>query len=69
VLGSSLAVMSGLRFVRRAAAAGTPVLIVNKGVTRGDDYASVRVDRPLGSALTELTGRLGCSVGNEPALP
>jgi NAD-dependent SIR2 family protein deacetylase len=60
VLGSSLTVMSGLRFVRRAAAAGTPVLIVNKGVTRGDDHASVRVDLPLGSALTELTDRLGC---------
>ncbi|MFE0022028.1 NAD-dependent protein deacetylase [Amycolatopsis sp. NPDC059021] len=54
VLGSSLTVMSGLRFVRRAAAAGVPVAIVNQGVTRGDEYAAVRVDRPLGGALTEL---------------
>ncbi|WP_024877373.1 NAD-dependent protein deacetylase [Saccharomonospora piscinae] len=60
VLGSSLAVMSGLRFVRQAARAGTPVLIVNRGVTRGDVHARVRVDRPLGSALTELAERLGC---------
>ncbi|MGW9478231.1 NAD-dependent protein deacetylase [Saccharomonospora azurea] len=59
VLGSSLAVMSGLRFVRQAAKAGIPVLIVNRGETRGDAHARVRVDRPLGSALTELVARLG----------
>jgi NAD-dependent SIR2 family protein deacetylase len=58
VLGSSLTVMSGLRFVRHAATAGKPVLIVNKGETRGDQYATVRVDLPLGQALTELTARL-----------
>ncbi|MGW5723762.1 NAD-dependent protein deacetylase [Amycolatopsis sp. NPDC003865] len=61
VLGSSLTVMSGLRFVRHAAAAGKPVVIVNRGETRGDRYASVRVDLPLGRALTELAARLGCS--------
>jgi NAD-dependent SIR2 family protein deacetylase len=58
VLGSSLAVMSGLRFVRHAAKAGKPVLIVNHGETRGDSYAAVRVDLPLGRALTDLTARL-----------
>lgn len=58
VLGSSLAVMSGLRFVRRAEAAGIPVLIVNQGVTRGDRHALVRVGRPLGTALTELRSEL-----------
>ncbi|GAB2986749.1 NAD-dependent protein deacetylase [Amycolatopsis acidiphila] len=62
VLGSSLTVMSGLRFVRHAAKSGKPVLIVNKGRTRGDTHASVRVDLPLGQALTELTVRLGCPV-------
>lgn len=60
VLGSSLTVMSGLRFVRHAAKAGKPVLIVNKGQTCGDAHARVRVDRPLGQALTELTNLLGC---------
>jgi NAD-dependent SIR2 family protein deacetylase len=54
VLGSSLTVMSGLRFVRHAAKAGKPVLIINRGRTRGDKEATVRVDRPLGQALTEL---------------
>jgi NAD-dependent SIR2 family protein deacetylase len=59
VLGSSLTVMSGLRFVRHAANAGKPVVIVNRGETRGDAHATVRVDLPLGRALTELTERLG----------
>ena len=54
VLGSSLTVMSGLRFVRRAAKAGLPVAIVNHGPTRGDEHADIRVDLPLGEALTAL---------------
>ncbi|MEV5301000.1 NAD-dependent protein deacetylase [Amycolatopsis methanolica] len=58
VLGSSLTVMSGLRFVRRAAEAGKPVAIINQGPTRGDKYADVRVDLPLGRALTDLVTRL-----------
>ncbi len=52
VLGSSLTVMSGLRFVRQAADAGTPVLIVNRDATRGDRHAVTRVALPLGQALT-----------------
>jgi NAD-dependent SIR2 family protein deacetylase len=54
VLGSSLTVMSGLRFVRRAAANGIPLAIVNQGATRGDELASVRVEAPLGVVLTNL---------------
>jgi NAD-dependent SIR2 family protein deacetylase len=54
VLGSSLTVMSGFRFVRHAAKGGTPVLIINQGLTRGDPYATYRVHRPLGAALTEV---------------
>ncbi len=65
VLGSSLTVMSGLRFVRRAAEAGTPVMIINRGRTRGDRYATVRADLALGEALTELTNRLASE--NRPA--
>jgi NAD-dependent SIR2 family protein deacetylase len=48
VAGSSLSVLSGLRFVRQAARASTPVVIVNRGATRGDD-------------LADLTLALGCS--------
>jgi NAD-dependent SIR2 family protein deacetylase len=58
VLGSSLSVASGLRFVRRATARPIPVAIVNQGESRGDPYASVRLDAPLGSALRELARRL-----------
>jgi NAD-dependent SIR2 family protein deacetylase len=54
VLGSSLTVMSGLRFVHRAAAGRIPVAIVNEGVTRGDEYADVKLDQPLGETLARL---------------
>ena len=57
VAGSSLAVMSGLRFVRRAAKAGTPVVIVNRGETRGDPFATYRVDRGCSEFLQALAGR------------
>ena len=64
VLGSSLTVMSGLRFVRHAAKAGKPVVIVNRGETRGDAHATARVDLPLGRALTDV-----CRIVGAPALP
>ncbi|WP_055564941.1 Sir2 family NAD-dependent protein deacetylase [Streptomyces atriruber] len=56
VLGSSLTVMSGLRFVRQAAQSRTPVLIVNQGPTRGDRWAT-RIELPLGQALTDVVAR------------
>jgi NAD-dependent SIR2 family protein deacetylase len=59
VLGSSLTVMSGYRFVLRAAKLGIPVAIVNVGPTRGDTKADVRVDAPLGVVLPALAARLG----------
>ncbi|MFD4002378.1 NAD-dependent protein deacetylase [Streptomyces rubiginosohelvolus] len=62
VLGSSLTVMSGLRFVCQAAVAGTPVLIVNRDATRGDRHAVTRIALPLGAALTAAAGRLGVHV-------
>ncbi|HEV2887790.1 MAG TPA: NAD-dependent protein deacetylase [Jatrophihabitans sp.] len=56
VLGSSLTVASGFRFVRRAAARGIPVAIVNQGATRGDPLADVLLDGPLGEVLPALAG-------------
>ena len=58
VLGSSLTVMSGLRYVRHAASLGLPVVIVNQGETRGDDLATARLDAPLGQTLTALLAEL-----------
>jgi NAD-dependent SIR2 family protein deacetylase len=54
VLGSSLTVMSGFRYVRRAARRQLPVVIVNQGSTRGDEYATATLDAPLGQVLTAL---------------
>ncbi|MEV0126284.1 NAD-dependent protein deacetylase [Streptomyces sp. NPDC050703] len=67
VLGSSLTVMSGLRFVRQAAEAGKPVVIVNRDATRGDRYAVTRVALPLGPTLTSVAGTLGVRVESETA--
>ena len=53
VLGSSLQVMSGYRFVRRAAANGIPVAIVTRGPSRGDE-ATIRLDAPLGVTLSRI---------------
>ena len=59
VLGSSLTVMSGFRYVRHAAGLQRPVVIVNQGATRGDAYASATLDAPLGPTLTGLVSALG----------
>ncbi|WP_314615162.1 NAD-dependent protein deacetylase [Streptomyces stackebrandtii] len=67
ILGSSLTVMSGLRFVRQAAQAAKPVLIVNRDPTRGDRHALTRVALPLGAALTTVADRLGIPVDGRSA--
>ena len=51
---SSLTVMSGLRFVKRAARAGTPVVIANRGATRGDELATYRLEVGCSEFLTAL---------------
>lgn len=54
VAGSSLTVMSGLRFVRQAARRGIPVLVVNRGATRADELADVRLDAGVSEVLSHL---------------
>ena len=51
VLGSSLAVGSGFRFVTAARKLGIPVAIVTLGTTRGDRYADIKLNRALGDVL------------------
>src|SRR5919197_6076148 len=58
VLGSSLRVYSGYRFVRRAAERGIPVAIVTRGPSRGDPEATVRLDAALGEVLPALAERV-----------
>lgn len=55
VLGSSLTVMSGYRFVLFARKEGKTVAIVNQGPTRGDAQADLKVDAPLGATLRALS--------------
>jgi NAD-dependent SIR2 family protein deacetylase len=64
VAGSSLTVMSGLRFVRHAAKQNKPVVIINRGRTRGDDLATVKVEAGTSESLQALSAELP-----EPAEP
>lgn len=58
VAGSSLTVFSGYRFVRHAAAAGIPIAIINRGPTRGDELATIKVDGGCSQLLTLLADEL-----------
>ena len=69
VLGSSLTVMSGYRFVLHAAKLGIPVAIVNQGATRGDEKASVRVDAPLGEVLSKLVAAVAPAADRAGSAP
>ncbi|XVQ08194.1 NAD-dependent protein deacetylase [Spirillospora sp. CA-255316] len=59
VLGSSLTVMSGLRFVRHAAGLSIPIAIINQGPTRGDEHALVTLNAPLGPTLSGIVRASG----------
>jgi NAD-dependent SIR2 family protein deacetylase len=67
VAGSSLTVMSGLRFVKRAAAGGTPIVIVNRGLTRGDALATYKLEVGCSEFLAELVRRSLTLSGVAPA--
>ncbi|TQK28086.1 NAD-dependent protein deacetylase [Arthrobacter sp. SLBN-53] len=58
VAGSSLTVFSGYRFVRHAASAQMPIAIINRGPTRGDELATVKVDGGCSELLALLAGEL-----------
>jgi len=60
VAGSSLMVYSGFRFARMAREAGLPLAILNRGRTRADDLATLKVDADVGTSLqVALSQRLG----------
>jgi NAD-dependent SIR2 family protein deacetylase len=58
VVGSSLTVFSGFRFVRHAHERSKPVAIFTRGATRGDPLAAVTLDAPLEDALPLLVQTL-----------
>ena len=55
VVGSSLMVYSGFRFARMAAEAGRPLAILNRGTTRADDLATLKLDADIAATLGGLT--------------
>ena len=61
VVGSSLTVMSGLRFVRYQAKRGRDVVIINRGPTRGDEFATVKVDAGCSETLAALEEELAAA--------
>lgn len=61
VVGSSLMVFSGFRFVRAAAESGQPVAAINQGRTRADDLLQFKVEQPCGAVLQTLVNSLATS--------
>lgn len=58
VVGSSLAVWSGYRFARAAAGRGIPIAILNRGWTRADELAAVKLDAACGEVLPALVAEI-----------
>lgn len=58
VAGSSLTVQSGLRFVRRAVARSIPVVIINRGPTRGDSLAALKIEAGTSESLAALASHV-----------
>jgi NAD-dependent SIR2 family protein deacetylase len=54
VVGSSLMIYSGYRFVQSAAEAGKPIAAINLGHTRADATLALKVEAPCEEALAFL---------------
>ena len=59
VVGSSLMVFSGFRFVRESVKAGKPVACINLGKTRADDLFTLKLDGAVDQVLPALASQLG----------
>jgi NAD-dependent deacetylase sirtuin 4 len=58
VVGSSLHVYSGYRFLRRAVERNVPVAIVNRGPVRGEEHATLKIEASTGATLDALARAL-----------
>jgi NAD-dependent deacetylase sirtuin 4 len=58
VAGTSLAVFSGYRFLRRAVERAIPIAIVNRGPVRGEEHAILKIEASTGAVLDGLASRL-----------
>ena len=58
IAGSSLVVNSGIRLLEQANRRKLPIVIVNRGATKGDNRATVKIDAGTSETLVSLLGRL-----------
>jgi NAD-dependent SIR2 family protein deacetylase len=58
VAGSSLVVNSGIRLLEQAVKRRLPIVIVNRGVTKGDSRATLKIDAGTSEVLVALAERL-----------
>lgn len=58
VVGTSLAVFSGYRFLLRAHERGIPIAIINRGEVRGEAHARVKIEGSTGDVLVRLRDAL-----------
>ena len=56
VVGSSLMVYSGFRFARMAHETGIPLAILNRGRTRADELAALKIEEEAGAVLSAALG-------------
>jgi NAD-dependent SIR2 family protein deacetylase len=59
VAGSSLMVNSGIRLLDQAVKRKLPVVVINRGVTKGDSRAAVKIEAGTSETLVSLLARLG----------
>jgi NAD-dependent SIR2 family protein deacetylase len=58
IAGTSLAVFSGYRFLRRAADRNIPIAIVNRGPVRGEERAAIKIEASTGETLASVAALL-----------
>ena len=58
VAGSSLVVNSGMRLIELARRRRMPIVVVNRGITKGDSRAAVKVDAGTSETLTAFADAL-----------
>jgi NAD-dependent SIR2 family protein deacetylase len=61
VVGSSLMVFSGYRFCLAAVEMGKPIVLVNRGKTRADELAQLKIEGDCGDVLSDLLERMDTS--------
>lgn len=62
VAGSSLAVNSGIRLIEIARKKRMPIIIVNRGETKGDKHATLKINGGTTEVLSALAGGLGANL-------